>query len=183
MMIFKQNTRLMSCYFLTFKILINWLVRSFIYIFLCIFFQSWIWNLVLCNYLVALKAVRSIMKLISNPDLSRPGQGTDLNFQSKIDFLKVLRFSFPVPVVSPCTEDFYHLQRAKNLREEFSSSRFYPITNGFTDAPLIKPDHATCNVTRTVLIQIRIHGSGLFWHTLTARDDTPTRQHTRQGRK
>ena len=23
----------------------------------------------------------------------------------------------------------------------------------------------------------------LFWHTLTARDDTPTRQHTRQGRK
>ena len=59
------------------------------------------------------------MKLISNPDLSRPGLGTDLNFQSKIDFPKVLRFSFPVPVVSPCTEDFYHLQRAKIYGRNF----------------------------------------------------------------
>ena len=29
---------------------------------------------------------------------------------------------------------------------QFSSCGFYPITNGFTDAPSIKPDHATWNV-------------------------------------
>ena len=47
---------------------------------------------------------------------------------------------------------------APNLQEEFSSCRFYPITNGFTDAPSIKPDHATWNVTWTVLIQIQFCG-------------------------
>ena len=31
-----------------------------------------------------------------------------------------------------------------------------PTTNGFTDAPSIKPDHATWNVTRTVLFQIEL---------------------------
>ena len=31
---------------------------------------------------------------------------------------------------------------ASNLQEEFSSCKFDPITNGFTDAQLIKPDHA-----------------------------------------
>ena len=41
-----------------------------------------------------------------------------------------------------------------NLRDQFSSRRFYPIMNGFTDAPSIKPDHATLNVT---LIQIRLN--------------------------
>ena len=35
---------------------------------------------------------------------------------------------------------------APNLQEEFSSCEFYPITNGFTDARSIKPDHATGNV-------------------------------------
>ena len=31
---------------------------------------------------------------------------------------------------------------APNLQEEFSCCKFDPITNGFTDAQLIKPDHA-----------------------------------------
>ena len=67
-----------------------------------------------------------------------------------LDFLKVLRFSFPVPVVGPSPKTFIPC-RAPNLQEEFSSRRFYPITNGFTDAPSIKPDYATWNVTWTVL--------------------------------
>ena len=33
--------------------------------------------------------------------------------EASIDFLKVLRFSFPVPLVGPTAKDFYHLQRAK----------------------------------------------------------------------
>ena len=70
--------------------------------------------------------MRSILKLISNPGLSRPGQGTDLNFQSKIDFLKVLSFSFPVPIVGSCTKDFYHLQRAKTYRRNFPPVGFIP---------------------------------------------------------
>ena len=111
MMIFKQNVRIMSCYFLTFKFLLK------TYFKLIGLFRFW--NLALCNYLVALEAVRSILKLISNPDLSRPGQGTDLNFQNKIDFLKVLNFSFPVPIVGPCMTDVYHLQRAKIYRRNF----------------------------------------------------------------
>ena len=44
---------------------------------------------------------------------------------------------------------------APNLQKEVSSCSFYPITNGFTDAPSIKPYHASWNVTWTVLIQIR----------------------------
>ena len=111
MMIFKQNVRIMSCYFLTFKFLLK------TYFKLIGLFRFW--NLALCNYLVALEAVRSILKLISNPDLSRPGQGTDLNFQNKIDFLKVLNFSFPVRIVGPCMKDVYHLQRAKIYRRNF----------------------------------------------------------------
>ena len=175
MIIFKQNVRIMSCYFLTFKFLLK------TYFKLIGLFRFW--NLALCNYLVALEAVRSILKLISNTDLSRPGQGTDLNFQNKIDFLKVLNFSFPGSDSWPLHEGRLSPAARQNLQEEFSSCRFYPITNGFTDAPSIKPDHATCYVTRTVLIEITIHGSDLFWHTLTARDDTRTRQHMRQGRK
>ena len=111
MIIFKQNVRIMSCYFLTFKFLLK------TYFKLIGLFRFW--NLALCNHLVALEAVRSILKLISNPDLSRPGQGTDLNFQNKIDFLKVLNFSFPVPIVGPCMKDVYHLQRAKIYRRNF----------------------------------------------------------------
>ena len=111
MMIFKQNVRIMSCYFLTFKFLLK------TYFKLIGLFRFW--NLALCNYSVAVEAVRSILKLISNPDLSRPGQGTDLNFQNKIDFLKVLNFSFPVPIVGPCMKDVYHLQRAKIYRRNF----------------------------------------------------------------
>ena len=34
-------------------------------------------------------------------------------FRRLLDFLKVLRFSFPVPVVGPSAKDFYPLQRAK----------------------------------------------------------------------
>ena len=67
-----------------------------------------------------------------------------------LDFLKVLRFSFPVPVVGPSAKTFIPC-RTPNLQEEFSSCRFYPITNGFTDAPSIKSDHATWNVTWTAL--------------------------------
>ena len=63
-----------------------------------------------------------------------------------LDFLKVLRFSFPVAVVGPSAKDFYPLQWP-NLQVEFSSSGFYPITNGFTDGPSIKPNHATLNLT------------------------------------
>ena len=111
MMIFKQNVRIMSCYFLTFKFLLK------TYFKLIGLFRFW--NLALCNYSVAVEAVRSILKLISNPDLSRPGQGTDLNFQNKMDFLKVLNFSFPVPIVGPCMKDVYHLQRAKIYRRNF----------------------------------------------------------------
>ena len=35
------------------------------------------------------------------------------NLGTTIDFLKVLGFSFPVPVVGPSAKDFYPLQRAK----------------------------------------------------------------------
>ena len=66
-----------------------------------------------------------------------------------IDFLEVLRFSFPVPVVSPARRTFIPCSEP-NLQEEFSSCRFYPITDVFTDAPSIKPDHVTWNVTWTV---------------------------------
>ena len=45
---------------------------------------------------------------------------------------------------------------APNLQEEFSSCSFYPITKVFTDVPSIKPDHATWNVTWSVLIQIPV---------------------------
>ena len=51
-------------------------------------------------------------------------------------------FSFPVPVVGPSANFFPLLLQ--------------PITNGFTDAPSIKSDHATWNVTRTVLIHIEL---------------------------
>ena len=75
-------------------------------------------------------------------------------FRRLLDFLKVLRFSFPVPVVGPSAKDFYPLQRAKftggiflqprpqgafpaepeksalgTRRGWFSSYGFYPITN------------------------------------------------------
>ena len=60
-----------------------------------------------------------------------------------LDFLKNLRFPFPVPVVGPSTKDFYPLQCAKFTGEISLLCGFYPITNGFTDAPSIKPDHAT----------------------------------------
>ena len=63
-----------------------------------------------------------------------------------LDFLKVLRFSFPVVVVGPSAKDFYPLQWP-NLQVKFSSSGFYPITNGFTDGPSIKPNHTTLNMT------------------------------------
>ena len=36
-----------------------------------------------------------------------------------LDFLKVLRFPFPVPVVGPSAKDFYPLQRAKFYRRNF----------------------------------------------------------------
>ena len=48
-----------------------------------------------------------------------------------LDFLKNLRFSFPVPVVGPSTKDFYPLQRAKFTGEIFlpwvlsNHERFY----------------------------------------------------------
>ena len=47
--------------------------------------------------------------------------------------------------------------------------------NGFTDAPSIKPDHATWNVTWTVLIQIRsFSGRFIFLHLSTSpRSDFP----------
>ena len=47
--------------------------------------------------------------------------------------------------------------------------------NGFTDAPSIKPDHATWNVTWTVLIQIRsFSGRFMFLHLSTSpRSDFP----------
>ena len=54
---------------------------------------------------------------------------------SALDFLKDLRFSFPVPVVGPSAEDFYLLQRAK-----FSSRRFFQSRTVFPDAPSINPD-------------------------------------------
>ena len=63
-----------------------------------------------------------------------------------LDFLKVLPFSFPVPVVGPGAMNFIPCS-GPNWPDKFSSCRFYPITNGFTDAPSIKPDHATWNVT------------------------------------
>ena len=73
-----------------------------------------------------------------------------------LDFLKVLRFSFPVAVVGPSVKDFYPLQWP-NLQVEFSSSGFYPITNGFTHELSIIPNHATLNLTWTVLIQIQLN--------------------------
>ena len=36
--------------------------------------------------------------------------------EASIDFLKVLRFSFPVPVVCPTAKDFYPLQRASFIQ-------------------------------------------------------------------
>ena len=51
-----------------------------------------------------------------------------------LDFLKVLRFSFLVVVVG-----------------------FYPIMNGFTDGPSIRPNHTTLNVTWAVLIQSQLN--------------------------
>ena len=60
-----------------------------------------------------------------------------------VDFLKVLRFSFPVSCNWPPREGLLSPASAPNLQEEFSSCRFYLITNGFTNAPSIKPDHAT----------------------------------------
>ena len=72
-----------------------------------------------------------------------------------LDLLKLLCFSFSVLVVGPSTKDFYPMQ-PRNPQEEFSSCGFYQITIGFTDAPSIKRDHATWNVTRTVLTQIEL---------------------------
>ena len=48
--------------------------------------------------------------------------GGELHLGAWIDFLKVLRFSFPVPVVGPCAKDFYPLQRAK-----FTGGIFLPF--------------------------------------------------------
>ena len=81
-----------------------------------------------------------------------------------IDFLEVLRFSFPVPVVGPSARSSLATARrtfspcsAPNLLEEFSSCGFYSTKEVFTDAQLNKPDHVTWNVTRTVLIQIQLN--------------------------
>ena len=48
--------------------------------------------------------------------------GGELDLGAWIDFLEVLRFSFPVPVVGPSTKDFYPLQRAK-----FTGGIFLPF--------------------------------------------------------
>jgi len=48
---------------------------------------------------------------MSGPTMVRPAS-SDF-WKAPIDFLKVLSFSFPVPVVGPSAKDFYHLQRAK----------------------------------------------------------------------
>ena len=48
--------------------------------------------------------------------------GDELHLGARVDFLKVLRFSFPVPVVGPCAKDFYPLQRAK-----FTGGIFLPF--------------------------------------------------------
>ena len=39
--------------------------------------------------------------------------GLGSSFGVDVDFLKVLRFSFPVPVVGPSAKDFSHLRRTK----------------------------------------------------------------------
>ena len=51
---------------------------------------------------------------------------TKPNIQIQLDFLKVLCFSFLVPVVGPSAKDFYTLKCAN-----FPEDRFYPITNVF----------------------------------------------------
>ena len=87
-------------------------------------------------------------------------------------------FSFPVPVVGPIAKDFnFNPCSAPNLQEEFSSCGFYPITNGFTDAPSIKPDHAAWNVTRTVLIQIEIVFEYRRWNEIVIQ---PAKKYTSQ---
>ena len=48
--------------------------------------------------------------------------GGELYLGAWVDFLKVLRFSFPVPVVGPSAKDFYPLQRAK-----FTGGIFLPF--------------------------------------------------------
>ena len=60
-------------------------------------------------------------------------------------------------------------------RRNFPPVGFYPIMNGFTDAPSIKPDHATWNVTWTVLFQIQsFSGRFIFLHLSTSpRSDFP----------
>ena len=157
MMIFKQNVRIMSCYFLTFKFLLK------TYFKLIGLFRFW--NLALCNYSVAVEAVRSILKLISNPDLSRPGQGTDLNFQNKMNFLKVLNFSFPVPIVGPCMKDVYHLQRAKIYRRNFP-----PV--GFIQSRTVLLIRRQSNPITPHVMWLE-----LFWSKLSCvRDDTRDRE-------
>ena len=62
----------------------------------------------------------------------------------RLDFLKVLCFSFPVLVVGHVTTRRTFIPcSAPNLLEEFSSCRCHPITNGLTDVPSIRLDHAT----------------------------------------
>ena len=39
--------------------------------------------------------------------------GLGSSFDVDLDFLKVLRFLFPVPVVGPSAKDFSHVQRTK----------------------------------------------------------------------
>ena len=75
-----------------------------------------------------------------------PWVSEDVSYLDFLNMLKVLRFSFPVPIVGASAKDFYPLQRAK-FTGGISSCRFYPITKGFTDTPSIKPDHATWSVT------------------------------------
>ena len=62
---------------------------------------------------------------------------------------------------------------APNLQEEFSSCEFYPITNGFIDAPAIKPDHFTWNVTRVVWIKIQ--SSCVFFRQTLSITETRTK--------
>ena len=59
-----------------------------------------------------------------------------------MDFLKVLCFSFLVPVVDPSAKDFNPLQRA-NLQEEFSYVGFSQSQTVFPGAPSIGPNHTT----------------------------------------
>ena len=72
-----------------------------------------------------------------------------------MDFLKVLCFSFLVPVVDPSAKDFNPLQRA-NLQEEFSYVGFSQSQTVFPGAPSIGPNHTTFHVTSAVTIQIQL---------------------------